>query len=153
MRTMKILLMTFFAVAAVSVHGQNCDAIVLPQVQNDMSLLKLMPQEKYDYYCMFSRASFFTTDEIPNNSIVYSLTQLHAMDNPSQQLDRNFVVDLDNLSYYAYNFVEFQRNDGVTVYFATPASSKKYLGLRGGDVAHQEAEAYTDHYRINTSKK
>ena len=45
-------------------------------------------------------------------------------------VDQTFVVDLENLSYYAYNFWDFQVPSGnVTIYFRTPSSAHPYLGV------------------------
>ena len=48
-----------------------------------------------------------------------------------KKIGRDYVVDLDEMSYYAYNFDYFQyTNDKKTVYFRLNNGDYRYLVLR-----------------------
>ncbi len=133
-----ILLLTFFAV---SLCAQNCDEIVLPHVNYDRAKLEQMPKEKVQWYCDFSRNSFFVTNEVPAGSVVHDIRDVVNKRNGAH-IANGFVVDLSQLSYYAYNFNEFQyQNYEKTIYFHTPGSTYKYLGLYSINETHRRVNA------------
>ncbi|MBQ3579821.1 MAG: hypothetical protein II975_02365 [Bacteroidales bacterium] len=133
-----ILLLTLFAV---SLCAQNCDEIVLPHVNYDRAKLEQMPKEKVQWYCDFSRNSFFVTNEVPAGSVVHDIRDVVNKRNGAH-IANGFVVDLSQLSYYAYNFNEFQyQNYEKTIYFHTPGSTYKYLGLYSINETHRRVNA------------
>lgn len=133
-----ILLLTLFAV---SLCAQNCDEIVLPHVNYDRAKLEQMPKEKVQWYCDFSRNSFFVTNEVPAGSVVHDIRDV-VNKRTGAHIANGFVVDLYQLSYYAYNFNEFQyQNYEKTIYFHTPGSTYKYLGLYSINETHRRVNA------------
>ena len=133
-----ILLLTIFAV---SLCAQNCDEIVLPHVNYDRAKLEQMPKEKVQWYCDFSRNSFFVTNEVPAGSVVHDIRDV-VNKRTGAHIANGFVVDLSQLSYYAYNFNEFQyQNYEKTIYFHTPGSTYKYLGLYSINETHRRVNA------------
>ena len=133
-----ILLFTAFAV---NLCAQNCDEIVLPHVNYDRAKLEQMPKEKIQWYCDFSRNSFFVTNEVPAGSVVHDIRDVVNKRNGAH-IANGFVVDLSQLSYYAYNFNEFQyQNYEKTIYFHTPGSTYKYLGLYSINETHRRVNA------------
>lgn len=133
-----ILLLTVFSV---SLCAQNCDEIVLPHVNYDRAKLEQMPKEKVQWYCDFSRNSFFVTNEVPAGSVVHDIRDV-VNKRTGAHIANGFVVDLYQLSYYAYNFNEFQyQNYEKTIYFHTPGSTYKYLGLYSINETHRRVNA------------
>lgn len=109
--------------------AQDCDEIVLPHVGYNTSKLATMSTEKVQWYCNYSKNSFFLTNEIPVGATVYDISEVKSRRN-GEKLASTFVVNLKKLSYYAYNFDEFQyKNYHKVIYFHTPNSTYKYLGL------------------------
>lgn len=112
-----------------SVKAQDCKDIVLPHVNYNMVKLSNMSEAKIAWYCTFSKNSFFLTNEVPTGAKVYNICDLTFKRTGEHPKD-NFQVDLTKLSYYAYNFDEFQyQNYHSTIYFHTPHSTYKYLGV------------------------
>ena len=137
-----------FLLALLSVFGcvptlmaQDCDEIVLPHVGYDRAKLELMPKEKIHWYCNYSKNSFFVTNEVPAGSIVRDIRDV-VYKRTGKKIGEGFVVDLSKLSYYAYNFQEFQyENYDKTIYFHTPGSTYKYLGLYSINETYRRADA------------
>jgi len=123
-----ILMLTAFAGA----KAQNCEAIVLPFFNGDRARLANYPAEKLQWRCSYARNAFYVSDTVPEWAEMGSLQQVKNKAT-GEYLDDNFVVDLENLSYYAYNFEELQYRlndlDGI-ICFPTPKSEHPYLVLR-----------------------
>lgn len=133
-----ILLLTVFSV---SLCAQNCDEIVLPHVNYDRAKLEQMPKDKVRWYCNFSRNSFFVTNDVPAGSVVHDIRDV-VYKKTGAKIGEGFVVNLESLSYYAYNFSEFQyQNYDKTIYFHTPGSTYKYLGLYSINETHRRVNA------------
>ncbi|MCR4811364.1 MAG: hypothetical protein K5867_02070 [Bacteroidales bacterium] len=133
-----ILLLTVFSV---SLCAQNCDEIVLPHVNYDRAKLEQMPKDKVQWYCNFSRNSFFVTNDVPACSVVHDIRDV-VYKKTGAKIGEGFVVNLESLSYYAYNFSEFQyQNYEKTIYFHTPGSTYKYLGLYSINETHRRVNA------------
>ena len=133
-----ILLLTVFSV---SLCAQNCDEIVLPHVNYDRAKLEQMPKDKVQWYCNFSRNSFFVTNDVPAGSVVHDIRDV-VYKKTGAKIGEGFVVNLESLSYYAYNFSEFQyQNYEKTIYFHTPGSTYKYLGLYSINETHRRVNA------------
>ena len=133
-----ILLLTVFSV---SLCAQNCDEIVLPHVNYDRAKLEQMPKDKVQWYCNFSRNSFFVTNDVSAGSVVHDIRDV-VYKKTGAKIGEGFVVNLESLSYYAYNFSEFQyQNYEKTIYFHTPGSKYKYLGLYSINETHRRVNA------------
>lgn len=125
----------------INANAQNCDEIVLPHVNYDRAKLEQMPQDKIQWYCNFSRNSFFVTNEVPAGAIVHDIRDV-VNKRTGAKVGDGFVVNLATLSYYAYNFDEFQyQNYDKTVYFHTPGSPYRYLGLYTINETHRRVNA------------
>lgn len=136
-----LLLLSTFGFAPMLL-AQDCDEIVLPHVGYDRAKLELMPKEKIRWYCTYSKNSFFVTNDVPDGSVVRDIRDV-VYKRTGAKIGEGFVVDLTKMSYYAYNFAEFQyENYGKTIYFHTPASTYKYLGLYSMEETYRRADAY-----------
>ena len=126
-----ILIVMLVLAVAMSANAQtrDCRQIVLPHVAYNQAVLDAMPQEKVSWYCRFSANAFFEADTLPTGAAVYDISALTSVQS-GNTLSQSFVVDLETLSYYAYNFWDFQGlNPEQTVYFRTPSSRHPYLGV------------------------
>ena len=129
---------TFFAFAlsllllpVLSVAQQDyCRDIVLPMLDNDESRLAAYPDSKLNYDCLFSCNGFYESDTIPAGAAVYDISDVVSKFDGSH-LQQDMVVDINKLSYYAYNFHDFRyRHYEVPVCFRTPSSNHPFLVLR-----------------------
>lgn len=143
------LLALFFLGVASIASAQDCRTIVLPHVGYNEKMLDVMPDEKINWHCQFSKNSFYVTDKLPDGALVFDIVQLKSVRN-NQNLPQNFQVDLSTLSYYEYNFFDFQAVDiKATVFFRTPESEHEYLAVRPIADAHRLA----DEAVLNNDKK
>ncbi len=118
-----------------SAYAQDCEYIVAGKYHYNMELVQQLPRAKVDYHCRFSRNNLFVTNEVPRGAKVYSITELKNQ-YTGDYLPSSFVVNLDSISYYAYDFAKFQDfRYNESVYFSTPGSQYHYLGLRAYRVA------------------
>ncbi|MBR4738754.1 MAG: hypothetical protein IK058_01985 [Bacteroidales bacterium] len=144
-----ILVIAFMFTVAVA-NAQNCEAIVLPFFKYDTAVLANYPVEKMMYRCFYSQASFYESDTVPAGVDVYNIGDVREAYG-TNYLPQSYVVDLSTLSYYAYNFNEFQfryPRGNVTICFSTPASTHRYLVLRSIESSHALAsEMEKEYYR------
>ena len=138
----RFVLATLFIMAFCTLKAQNCEAIMLPYFGGDTEKLANYPEPKLQWRCAYSHNAFYVSDVIPEGAEIRQLGELkNKMTN--QKLTEDFVVDLDNLSYYAYNFQELQLQypkGNVTICFPTPKSSHAYLVLRSLDETYFRTE-------------
>ena len=136
--------------AFVGLKAQDCRDIVLPLFNYDTARFDAYPAAKIMYRCLYSRASFYESDTIPEGAHVYDISEVREA-NGTQYLPQTFVVDLTTLSYYAYNFLDFQKRfvrGNITLCFSTPSSAHPYLVLRSIEESHRLAgEAERAYYR------
>ena len=128
----RVIVTLLLLMAGLGLKAQNCTALILPYFGNDQSKLAMCPADKQEYYCTIARAACYESDTIPTGAEVFNIEEVTA-NSGSEPLTRNMVVDLNTLSYYGYNFVNYQlryRNSNLTVCFATPSSTHPYLVLR-----------------------
>lgn len=112
-----------------TLSAQNCEAIVLPFLDNDASRLVDYPAEKLAWRCAFSRHSFSLADTVPAAAPLHDISEVtdRFTGNP---FPSDLAVNLDELSYYRYDFNRFQGlHPDLPVYFRTPASDRPYLVL------------------------
>jgi len=128
----KILAMVMFALllgVVSQLKAQDCNALVLPHVGYNQTMLDEMPAVKIAWYCAFSRNSFFFTNEVPEGAAVYNISDV-VNDRTKEHLPVNYVVDVNVMSFYAYNFDHFQSlHFNQKVYFRIGNSDYHYLGL------------------------
>ncbi|MBR1793015.1 MAG: hypothetical protein IJ764_05185 [Bacteroidales bacterium] len=118
------------SLSAVYAQQTDCYAIVLPKFHYNEARVSQMPQEKLEWYCNFSRNSFFVCDTLPADAAVYDISELKSKQS-GEKVSPDFVVDLNSLSYYAYDFDTYRyRHYGSSVYFRTPGSEHAYLAIR-----------------------
>ena len=132
--------------AATGLKAQDCDAIMLPYFKGDanrMQAYKENAPEKFQYRCNYATAAFIESDTIPAGLDVFNISEVKEIAT-GKNLSERFVVDLNTLSYYAYDFSRFQamrHPDEVRVCFRTPGSSHPYLVLRSmmemGNIANE----------------
>ena len=129
--------LVFFAaliMASIGVNAQDCDALLLPYFRNDaakMESYKAFTPEKFDWRCAYVRSAFYESDTIPAGADVYQISEVKFAFS-DEHLGDDFVVDLYTLSYYAYNFNQFQLSyprGNKVLCFATPGSAHPYLVL------------------------
>lgn len=144
----KIILPVLTAVLFVAgshLRAQDCEAIVAPYLQLNNIQRADYPEPKFEWRCNFSHNTFFVADEVPTGATVFSITALTNLIT-DQHLTASFVVDLDKISYWAYDFINFQAQDyHRTIYFETPQSSHRYLGVRCWDEAYDRTEFPQNH--------
>lgn len=134
----------------IGVRAQDCNAIVLPMFGNDPAVMANTPDDKIAYWCYFSQASFYESDTVPAGVDVYNISQVREA-HGTTYLSQDYVVDLTTLSYFAYNFTDFQHQyskGNVTLCFSTPSSTHPYLVLRSIDDATRMAIEALDAYYI-----
>lgn len=110
----------------------HCQQIAIDHYGGRSTIGELMlPPYKVAYWCQSSHASFFVTDELPEGAFVYDIHEVKSL-KTNAYLPTNYVVNLDSLNLYAYNFGQFEQlHFGKRIYFRTPGSKHAYLVLRG----------------------
>lgn len=130
--------LVFFAVlfmASFGAYAQDCEAVMLPFFKGNvdgMNNYRSLSPEKFEWRCEYARAAFIESDTIPAGLAVYDISEVRSR-TTGESLPESFVVDLNVLSYYEYDFFLFQgRNNSVEerVCFRTPGSAHPYLVLR-----------------------
>ena len=128
----KIILLIAVLTTVVAVKAQDCRALVLPKFNYDTNLVDNYPNDKLNYYCAYARAAFYESDTVPTGVDIYNIGEV--IDNRTgESLGNNYIVDLNTLNYFAYNFKSFHmryRQTTKTIAFATPRSSHPYLIMR-----------------------
>lgn len=128
----------FFATVALilvlcgkNVAAQDCWTIVEPLVIQRGLDTSTYPQEKLDMYCQISANQFYIASEVPAGAKLFDITELHDV-LTGRNISSDFVLDLSTLSYYRYNFLDFQVQDfHNTIYFSVgKGSNATYLAVR-----------------------
>lgn len=140
----RIVLIVGLMMAFWSAGAQNCYDIVLPRFHFDTAWMATYPQGKIDYLCAYAQAAFYESDTIPTGANVMSINQVQDK-HTGEYLSSQYVVNLNTLSYYAYNFeqMQLQITDREKEFcFTTPASAHPYLVLRSlnGMMRYMEAQ-------------
>ena len=149
----KLVIIAALFMAAIGAKAQDCEAIMLPyfrgNVQNMENYRDWAP-EKFDYRCIYAQAAFYVSDTVPAGMEVFSIKDVRDKITGAA-LPGDFVVDLNTLSYYAYNFGDFQvRKNSIMegACFSTPSSEHPYLVLRS--VLDQQSlsdKMYKEYYK------
>jgi len=128
--------------AIAGAKAQNCDAIMLPYFGGDSDEMASYPAEKLQWRCQYARNAFYVSDVVPEDAIVKSIADVVDR-STGNHLDKNFVVDLNTLSYYGYNFEDMQHQTldvHAVICFETPGSEHPYLVLRSLDETYRRTE-------------
>ena len=131
----KLVVFAALFMAAFGAYAQDCEAIMLPFFKGNMEKLndhRNIAPDKFEWRCTYATAAFIESDTIPTGLAVYNISEVRSLAT-GETLSENFVVDLNTLSYYAYDFFMFQgRHYSVEerVCFRTPGSAHPYLVLR-----------------------
>ena len=129
-----------------NLSAQNCNEIVRPYFLYNNIDSNEYPEGKLEWRCQYSRNAFYMTNEIPSNAYVYNFTELTSW-LTGQHPSANMVVELEHLSYWEYNFLQFQTEHfDYTIYFRLQNSSKKYLAVRNVNEIYDRT-AFPDHYK------
>lgn len=124
-----------------SLKAQNCAEIVQPYLTLHHYDPNNYPEVKVEWRCLFSHSAFYVCDTVPQGATVISISEVQSLLN-GERISSNYVVDLEHLSYWEYNFNHFQHyTDSETVYFETPASTSRYLALR----CYRDTKRRADH--------
>ena len=143
----KLVIIAVLIVAAAGVKAQDCEAIMLPYFGGNMERMAAYRDkapQKYMYRCVYAQSAFYESDTVPAGAEVLDITKVVEW-STGRTLPRNYVIDLNTFSYYAYNFSQIQvRHDSVTerTYFSTPGSRHPYLVLRSVNEMTAAAEEY-----------
>lgn len=130
----KLVIIAILFITTVGVKAQDCDALLLPYFRNDVSLMdeyKSIALDKFEWRCAYVRSAFYESDTIPAGADVYQISKVKSVFT-DEYLSQDYVVDLYTLSYYAYNFNDFQKSyprGNKVLCFATPSSTHPYLVL------------------------
>ena len=113
-----------------SLKAQDCNEIVRPYFLINQIDSNEYPEGKFEWRCHYSRNAFYMVDKIPENAIVYNFTELTNLVT-KQHPSADFVVDLNHLSYWEYDFQDFQcKHYDYTIYFRLQNGPRKYLAVR-----------------------
>lgn len=139
----RIAIVAALLLAYTGLKAQDCDAIMLPYFNNNVERMenyKSQAPEKFEYRCVFAHSAFSEVDAVPDGAQVYSITDVRDRFTDKPLAD-DFVVDLNTLSYYGYNFSSFHPGIEGEVYFSTPGSSHRFLKLHSSLEMGQKANA------------
>ncbi len=144
----KLVIIAALLMAVAGVKAQDCEAIMLPYFGNDatrMARYKAEAPHKFEWRCAVARFAFYESDTVPRGADVFQITEVKDKFT-GKHLPANYQVDLTVLSYYAYNFVDFQLrypHGDKTICFATLRSAHPYLVLRSIRDMHGMADEMT----------
>lgn len=134
------LLLSLFLFSAGSLSAQDCNAIVLPLVNNDVQRLNQYPSDKLAYRCAFSQCSFEVADVLDETAPLHEISEVKDIFT-GEFLSPSVQIDLNVLSYYRYDFNRFQViHADEPVYFRTAGSDHPYLVLVPKMLADQRAQ-------------
>lgn len=134
----KLIVIAALLMAYSGLKAQDCDAVMLAYFKNDrvqMEDYKELAPQKFEWRCRFARAAFYESDTVPAGVDVYRISEVKNVFT-GKHLPENYVVDLNTLIYYAYDFRSFQvryPTGDYVVCFSTPGSRHPYLVLRSID--------------------
>ena len=145
----KVAMLTVMFIMAIGAKAQDCEVLVLPYFNNDRAAMENYQEVapyKFEWRCAYARAAFYEADNVPEGADVFQISEVKNKFTVSS-LPSNYVVDLSSLSYYAYNFVDFQLKyptGDKTLCFATPGSTHPYLVLRSISDMHSVTNQMID---------
>ena len=144
----KIVLAATLMLAFAGLQAQDCEALILPKFQNNREYMERCPTDKQMYYCYVARSAFYESDTIPAGAVVKEIGEVREMWGQGY-LPKDYVVNLNTLSYFGYNFewLQLESRDSWTVLcFRTPASAHPYLVLRSYGEQREMADRQFNEY-------
>lgn len=127
-----ILSMLLLAGMGSVLKAQDCEKITNAFLMSRGLDRDSYPEDKLEYWCQFSQNSFYITNDVPRGAKVFDLKDLTGIDGTHPQM--GVAIDLNTLSYWAYNFLDFQAKDYMrTIYFYTGVRTARYLAVRSHD--------------------
>lgn len=150
----KLVVFAALFMAAFGTKAQDCEAIMLPYFGNDkaqMEKYQTVAPYKFEWRCAYAKAAFYESDVVPEGADVFPITDVKNLFT-GKAMNKNVVIDLGTLSYYAYNFKDFHLrypHGDKTVCFSTPRSTHPYLVLRSLDEMHRKANEMTSNNTSN----
>lgn len=140
-------IVTILFCSAAAVQAQNCEAIVQPLLEQMGTTKDYYPAEKINHFCIFSHQAFYLTDKVPDAALVYEISDLVTWGTDSHP-SADMVIDLNTLSFWAYNFQNFQRVDRTIYFQLGKKNSHKYLAVR----SYNETSILTEQIEYPTEK-
>lgn len=140
-----IVALLFCSAAA---QAQNCESIVTPLLEQMGTTKDYYPAEKIEHFCTFSHQAFYLTDKVPDASLVYDITDLTQWGTDGHPA-ADMVIDLSTLSFWRYNFQNFQKVDRTVYFRLGRGNSHKYLALR----SYNETSILTEQAEYGQPKK
>lgn len=148
---MKKLFLIAFATLALGgiAHAQSQDCLtrVQPLLEQMGTTADAYPADKINHFCIFSEQAFFLTNKVPDASLVYDITDLRRWGSENRP-SADLVIDLRTLSFWEYNFQEFQRVDRTIYFKLSKGNSHKYLAVR----SYNETSILTEQIEYPTEK-
>ena len=147
MKKILIFAMTCMAMGLLgNLNAQDCREMLSAYFSANNIDPDKYPVEKMEIRCRFSHNAFYLTDKVPDNATVNDITELsHVVTGEHPSTD--FVVDLNRLSYFDYDFLQFQFKDYErTIYFRLHNGPKKFLALRAYSEIYDRSE-YPERYK------
>lgn len=150
----KMILIAALVLTATGIKAQDCEALMLPYFGNDrakMEHYQTVAAYKFEWRCAVAQAAFYESDTVPAEADLFQISEVKDVFT-GKCLSGNYVVNLNTLSYYAYNFKEFQLkypHGDKTLCFATPRSAHPYLVLRSIEDMHDMADEMTRKNGLN----
>ncbi len=128
MKNVKLLCASILICFAMTVKAQDCYKLVSPNFSE--AVYNSTPADKLDYYCKVAQASFYKTNTLPTNAIVYQISAV-VNKRTNENLSQSVEINLDTFSVFAYNFDTYRyRHWNQEVYFETSDPVNRYLVLR-----------------------
>ena len=137
----RVIFISAMLLAAAGLKAQDCETLLLPYFNGDHEKYANYPTEKLEWRCNLARSAFYVADEVPAGAVVYSIEVVKNVWT-GEALTKDFKVDLNTLSYYAYNFemLQLENKDlNKALYFSTPGSEHRYLVLRAQNEMYEIA--------------
>ncbi|MCF0212540.1 MAG: hypothetical protein HUK17_06580 [Bacteroidales bacterium] len=103
---------------------QDCDEVVRAAYDYGDDVLDIIPADKYNYVCNYSKAAFFFADELPANAVVYNYSELF---DKKEQVYVSATVDIASLfNFYRFSYIRFQVQHSLDtdIFFRLPEGSE-----------------------------
>lgn len=139
-RTYRTIVLMMMAGIGCHAGAQNCAEIVRPYLESRNIPATEYPQPKFEWRCNFSHNSFYLCDSVPAGARVFEISELTHITTGAHPA-ANHAVDLEVFSYWAWDFINFQKHDyNNTIYFDTHNATNRYLAVRSYEEAYDRTE-------------
>lgn len=133
--------------SAAFAQTRNCEAIVQPLLEQMGTTKDYYPAEKINHFCIFSEQAFYLTNQVPDGSLVYEITDLLIWGGDSHPA-ADMEINLNTLSFWGYNFQYYQKVDRTVYFHLGNKNSHRYLALR----SYNETCVLTEQIEYPTEK-